>query len=90
MALFLFRFWPVLLPLLCYIVWLRVQKGRALKAGQTPPHFRDGPLYWLVLASLLIAAACFAAMGFSLQGEKGGYVPPHMEGGTLVPPKVMP
>lgn len=84
MSLFLFRFWPVLIPLIIYWLWYRRVAGRAVKAGQPPPRFREGPWYWAVLASLLTAIGCFILMGTSGEGTTGEYVPPHMENGTLI------
>ncbi len=85
MGLFLFRFWPVLIPLLVYVVWLRVVGKRAQKAGQAKPLFREGPWYWLVVATLAAAFGCFLFLGASIDGHKGTYVPPHMENGVMVP-----
>lgn len=90
MALFLFRFYPVLLPLLLYLSWLYIVRKRAVRKGETPPRFRDGPVFWLLMSSLVIAVLCFVFLGFSTQGTKGVYQPPHMEGGKLVPSQVKP
>ncbi len=76
MALFLFRFYPVLLPLIIYYIWLLVARRRAKKVGEPLPRFRDGPVYWLVISSLLMAVLCFVVIAFSLDGKKGNYIPP--------------
>lgn len=90
MALFLFRFWPVLIPLVVYYLWHMNARRKAKKSGAALPHFRDGPWYWAVLASLLIAVACFLFLGLTHAENSGNYVPPHMENGTLVPGRVVP
>ena len=90
MGLFIFRFWPVLIPLLVYLVWHLHTRNKARKAGEPEPRFRDGPWYWIVLASLGIAMLCFLALSVSMSGGKGEYTPAHMEGGTLVPGRVAP
>lgn len=93
MGLFIFRFWPVVIPLLIYWMWLVVVRRRAAKAGQQPPGFRDGPWYWAVLASLLTAVGCFLYLGFTVSRTdslKGQYVPPHVENNRLVPGHVEP
>jgi hypothetical protein len=90
MGLFLFRFWPVLIPLLIYWIWLRVVGQRATIAGKPVVRFADGPWYWAVLASLLVGAGIFILLGASEQANRGTYVPAHMENGTLVPPQVQP
>lgn len=88
MALFLFRFYPVLIPLIIYIIWLSIQRRRARKNGDPMPKFSDGPIFWLVISSLGIAILCFIFMGLSIESEKGVYTPPHMEGDRLVPARV--
>lgn len=80
-----FRLWPALLPLAAYWLWHRVAVRRALKAGKPPPHFRDGPFYWAVIASLLVAVFCFLWFGAQLGEHKGNYVPPQMKDGVLIP-----
>lgn len=85
MSLFLFRFWPVLLPLLIYGLWYLRMRRRAQAKDETPPHFRDGPWYWAVLASLIAGLGCFLWLWVSTQGEKGAYVPPRLQDGRIVP-----
>ena len=92
MALFLFRFYPVLLPLILYLLWLYFVRRRALKKGEPLPKFRDGSIFWLLISSLLIAVLCFLFLAFSVDdvGNQGSYQPPHMEGKKLVPAQVKP
>ena len=85
MGLFLFRFWPVLIPFLVYVLWFRLVARKARKEGRDLPHFRDGPLYWLVFASLGMALVCFLWLGASIENHTGDYVPPHMDNGVMVP-----
>ena len=85
LRLLIFRFWPVLIPLLAYWLWHRTIVAKAQKEGKPIPHFADGPWYWLVLASLLIGVACFIVWGASIEQVKGKYIPPHMENGVLIP-----
>lgn len=92
MALFLFRFYPVLLPLLLYILWHWFAVRRARKNNMPMPRFRDGPIFMLLMASLGMAVLCFLALGFSAveNNNKGSYIPPHMEGGKIVGGQVKP
>ncbi len=92
MALFLFRFYPVLLPLFIYWLWHLFAVRRARKNGSPIPRFRDGPIFTLLMASLGIAVLCFLVLGFSAteNNNKGSYIPPHMENGKLIPGKVQP
>ncbi len=92
MALFLFRFYQVLLPLILYLLWLYFVRRRARKNGETLPSFRDGSIFWLLMSSLLIAVLCFLVLAFSVDRDvnKGSYQPPQMEGGKLIPSQVKP
>ncbi len=90
MGLFLFRFWPVLIPLLVYLLWYWNTGRKAVKAGKEKPKFRDGPWFWIVLSSLAIGFGCFIFLGATIEGTKGNYEPPHMENGVLVPGKIKP
>lgn len=85
MGLFLFRFWPVIVPLLLYMLWMRRVRHLARKAGEEPPHFRDGPLYWLAASMLAVAALCFFALGVAMEERTGTYVPPRVEDGKMIP-----
>jgi hypothetical protein len=85
MGLFLFRFWPVLIPLIIYWLWFIKIARSAEREGKPRPHFRDGPWFWAVLASLITGIGCFMMIGTSGEGNTGVYVPPHLENGTLVP-----
>ena len=85
MGLFLFRFWPVLIPLIVYWLWLYKIGRKATINGQPILRFRDGPWYWMVIASLAIGIGCFIIWGSSIEGSKGTYVPPHIENGVMVP-----
>jgi hypothetical protein len=86
--LLLLRLWPALLPLLVYWIWLRHIGRKATINGKPALRFRDGPWYWAVLASLLIAVVSFAILGLTQPAEKGAYTPPHMENGNIVPGQV--
>lgn len=90
MGLFLFRFWPVLLPLIAYFLWWYLVGRKQTIDGIPVRLFRDGWWYWAVLSSLLIGMACFIFIGTHIEGGKGAYVPPHMEGGELVPSHIEP
>lgn len=88
MGLFLLRFWPVLIPLVVYIVWMIRVRNHARRAGEKPPHFGEGPWFWAIVVSLGIGVVMFVVLGLSHEGNQGAYVPPHMEGGRIVPGEV--
>lgn len=91
MALFLLRFWPVLVPLIAYIAWMMSVRNKARKAGDPLPRFfKDGPWFWTLVCSLSIAIVIFIFFGLNIEGGKGEYIPPHMENGKIVPGQVQP
>jgi hypothetical protein len=91
LRLLLFRFWPIWIPLIIYWLWWRWVGRKATIDGKSTMRFRDGPWYWAVISSLVIAVLCFVLFGeTAIQGGKGNYTPPHMENGALVPGKVRP
>lgn len=81
----IFRLWPAFLPLIVYMIWHRLKVRQAKKAGLPPPHFRDGPIYWVVISCLGIAALIFVLLGAEMEEQKGVYVPPYLQDGKLVP-----
>lgn len=90
MALFIFRFWPVFIPLFVYVLWMLLVRRKAKKAGAPLPHFREGPWFWALVASLLTAVVIFISLGLSHSSTKGEYIAPHMEDGKIVPGRVQP
>jgi hypothetical protein len=89
LRLLLFRFWPVFIPLVAYWLWWRFVGSKATIEGKPAMRFRDGPWYWAVLSSLLLAVVCFIFLGGeAVQGTTGDYIPPHMENGQVVPGQV--
>lgn len=90
LRLFLFRFWPVLLPLAVYVLWILYRQHRAKKTGAPVPGFKDGPWVWVVLSCMVLAIIGFILLGLSHQPSEGEYIPAHMENGQMVPAKVIP
>ncbi len=80
---------PLIAPTALYLVWSGIQQRRALagKRAAPPPSFADMP--WLVLIGAGVSLLVVVLLGFMLFG--GGappgtrYVPPHMDGGRIVP-----
>lgn len=81
------RFWPVLLPVFLYLLWLVLARRKARKAGGAEPRFFDGPWLWAVMASLGIFIVLFLLMGAASQQalEHGRYVPAKVVDGKVVP-----
>ncbi|MGE0753591.1 MAG: hypothetical protein AB7L92_00345 [Alphaproteobacteria bacterium] len=90
MGLFIFRFWPVLIPLLIYWLWYLNNRRKARKLGKDVPRFRDGPWYWAVLASLGTGLCIFVVLGLGMRESKGTYEPPHLENGKMIDGKIRP
>jgi hypothetical protein len=90
MGLFLLRFWPVLIPLIVYLLWITRERRRAHKSGTKLPKFLSGPWFTAVITSLAIGMAIFLFLGFTHTQEKGNYIPSHVENGQIVPGKVVP
>jgi hypothetical protein len=82
--LIIFRFWPALLPLIVYFIWHGLAVNRAKKNAAPVPRFRDGPIYWTVLFSLLMGVLCFIVLAFGQAAEKGKYVPPAVKNGRVI------
>lgn len=90
MALFLFRFYPVFIPLIVYLLWLFIVRRKARKQDKPLPSFYDGKVYWVVISSLLIGIVCFLWLAFSIDGNKGKYIPSHFENGKMIPSQILP
>ena len=84
------RFWPVLLPLVLYLVWLAYARRKAGKAGEKKPEFFDGPWLWPTMASLALTIGAFLWLGLSQEPVNGTYIPAHVVDGKLVPAQTIP
>lgn len=84
------RFWPVLLPLALYLVWLAHARRKAGKSGEEKPGFFDGPWWLPTMASLGLVIVAFLWLGFSQEPVNGIYIPAHVEDGRLVPAQTIP
>lgn len=45
----------------------------------------QGRVFWLSVAGLLLGIAALVLAGVTAERHTGGYEPPHLEGGRLVP-----
>lgn len=69
-----------LLPFLLFALYLAVSGRR--------PHDRthwDGQVFRLTLAGLGLVILSLVATGLFSERHRGGYVPPHLENGQVVP-----
>lgn len=81
----LIAFWPILIPPICYFIWLGIARYKARKNQTSITRFTDGPWVVVVIVTLLTAIACFLFWGLSFEPTHGTYEPPHMEKGRIVP-----
>jgi hypothetical protein len=79
---------PMALPAAVYFLWFANERRRAMAAGKPEEVPRLGDVPWFVLASAGIAIAAVVLVATSIySGDEPGttYVPPHLEGGHVVP-----
>ena len=79
---------PLALPSAVYFLWFARERRRAAAAGTPEQMPRLGDVPWFVLASAGVAIAAVVLFATSIySGDAPGsvYVPPHVEGGRVVP-----
>jgi hypothetical protein len=77
-----------LAPFALYFLYWRVTLARA---GETSPSERNHPWNYLFVAGLALVALSFVVLGLTEgSGQRGTYVPPHVENGQVVPGRVVP
>lgn len=87
------RFWPVLLPIFLYLLWLVLARRKARKNGADVPSFFDGPWLMAVVASLLILIVAFVMLGAAASSDhvtEGTYVPAKLVDGKIIPAHIEP
>ncbi|MBY0355977.1 MAG: hypothetical protein K2Q12_09665 [Rickettsiales bacterium] len=86
MSRFLVEFWPALLPLAIYLLWLFF-----LRREKTRQRLTSGPLFWSIVASFLLIVLCFLFWSQHQKGtRRGHYVPTQYGPGTVQPGRVTP
>lgn len=67
-------------PFLLYAVYLAIR-------GRRPDHgvHWDGQAFRLTLAGIVLVILSLVATGLFSERHRGGYVPPHLENGQVVP-----
>ena len=78
---------PLVLPTALYIGYMMWARRRALASGQTLPAWSKGPVFWFLLAGLLLIGISLLSL-FLLGGDDGMgrlYIPTHVEDGRVVP-----
>jgi Family of unknown function (DUF6111) len=76
---------PLIAPTAIYFLWLYAA-GRA-GTGRGSARL---PWTWLIVGGLAAAALALLVVGVETGDGTGVYVPPHVEGGAVVPGQVVP
>jgi uncharacterized iron-regulated membrane protein len=85
MTIILLRIWPALIPLLLYLLWYDMQRRKAVREGQQPRRFKEGPVAITVIASLILAVAGLFWYGSALQSRNNvAYEPARIIDGQIV------
>jgi hypothetical protein len=84
--LLLTKFWPVLLPLGFYVLWMFIMSRRAGDGQRVAEHIRKGLLFWAVISTVVLLIGSFIWWGVTQQENNAGhYVPADTVDGQLVP-----
>jgi hypothetical protein len=76
---------PLLAPTAIYLVWL-FAIGRAEDAAA----LKRLPWTWLIVAGVVAVTVALLVVGIDAGGGNGQYIPPHIQGGSVVPGQVVP
>lgn len=80
------RCWPALIPIAIYLLWFWLARRAAVKAGETPPSFFEGPWKWAAIATVITLTVFLFAIPLSPTSNKGtNYQPKQLIDGKLVP-----
>ena len=79
---------PLLAPFLLYLAWNAYVRHKAKKAGDEPPSLEKGPIFWSLIAGLVLMMGSLITLALIGGDPAGGgsYVPPRFEDGKIVPP----
>ncbi|MDH5747683.1 MAG: hypothetical protein OEY85_00070 [Rhodospirillales bacterium] len=83
---------PIILPAAIYILWVKAAQKRKAQAGgggeedEHGPSINKGPLFWLILLGVVLAASGLVYMALTGKQDPGGtYQSPRYEGGKIIP-----
>jgi hypothetical protein len=84
--LLLLKFWPVLLPLGFYFLWMFIMSRRMGGRERIAEHIRKGLLFWAIISTVVLTIGAFIYWGVS-QGDNSAetYVPATTVNGVVVP-----
>ncbi len=85
MITFLIKFWPALVPMALYAIWMIWRRRQAVKSGAMPPSWTDGRGLWVACMSLSVMVGCFALLALESESNTDPhYQPARFEDGKLV------
>lgn len=77
---------PFLLPAAAYAVWVWYRSGYVARHGGEAPRLEQGPWPLLLFAGAVLAFAVLAVTALTHGGDPNAtYVPPHLDGGKIIP-----
>ncbi len=81
----MWQFWPVLLPVLIYLLWMLRHRNLAAQAGEDVPDWTEGPWLWAATATVVLAMIGFLILGLSAEPNREEiYSPAEFKDGELV------
>jgi quinol-cytochrome oxidoreductase complex cytochrome b subunit len=82
LKLILTKLWPILIPLLLYVMWLFYCKY--IRKDKKVDIFAP-PFGWVIASMAVIAVLMMAWISIEQQKSEESYVPTRVEGGKIVP-----
>ena len=72
-----------------YLAWNAYVRYKAKKVGGELPSLEKGPIFWSLIAGmlLLIASLVTLAIVTGEDADGGQYIPPRLEDGKIIPPR---
>ena len=81
-------FWPALIPVMLYSIWLLWAKRR-IKQGGNPLKWTNTPWIYAAMLTMLGVLICFGVLIYGSTSEKGKiYIPAQYKDGKLIPSKM--
>lgn len=85
----LLKFWPALIPIALYLIWLIIRSKRKDKKGDKQSQ-EEKNWTWVAIVSLFLIIACFLYILFEVSQDagRGDYTPATFQDGQFTPGKV--
>lgn len=83
LKLIIFRFWPVFIPVILYLLWRVLRKRKGEEASPIVDERKHW--FWVAVASLALLIISFLIFGLTTRPNEGVYEPARVEDGKLIP-----